>query len=62
VNEAPSTGLTSEYMEKIELANEGRYNELLLKKKVVKESKRKKNNMMKSNNSNFFNYNSPERN
>jgi len=49
-------------MEKIELANEGRYTELAAKKKGVKDTKRKKNGIMKSNNSNLFNYNSPDRN
>jgi len=51
-----------EYMEKIELANEGRYTELAARKKGAKDAKRKKNGMMKSNNSNFLNYNSPDRN
>ena len=61
-NDIPFTGLTREYMDKIELANEGRYNELSMKKKGGKDGKRKKNNMIKSNNSNFFDYSSPERN
>lgn len=57
-----STGLTTDYMEKIKLANEGRYSELAARRKGAKDGKRKKNPMMKSNNSNFFDYSSPERN
>ena len=47
-------------MEKIKLANEGRYNELATTKKGARDGKGKNSSMNKSNNSNFYNYSSPD--